>query len=102
MACHHVNTAPLSVSNRCYAYTLQRKGIFEESFCPTTGIVVYHVCLYLRYPLAAGASRLSIKTSLLIRVTNAYFFKDLNKKSGESDRHCRGQKYTPERCKLLP
>lgn len=59
--------------------TLQIKGIYEVSFCPTTGIVVYHVCLYLRCRLAAGASRLSAKTSLLIRVTNAYFFKDLKK-----------------------
>lgn len=38
MACRHVNTAPLLVSNGCYAYALQRKGIFEVSFCPTTGI----------------------------------------------------------------
>lgn len=83
-ACRNVNTAPLLASNGRYAYTLQIKGIFEVSLCPTTGIVVYPVCLYLRCRLAAGASRLSVKTSLLIRVTNTYIFKDL-KKSEDSD-----------------
>lgn len=64
--------------------TLYKERVYLRCLSvPQLVSVVYHVCLYLRYHLAAGASRVSVKTSLLMRVTIAYFFKYLNPKKAK-------------------